>query len=294
MQPGGLVPHPDIAVIEKPLPAAPVDADAEDADHQLIVARFEIARTEHLATAASVRATLDAAGLPYAWFAAPARPEPGAYRVLITVGGDGTFLLAARLAGSAAVVGINSSPGTSVGRYCVATGGDVRPVLGEILRGARAPSPLMRLRVTVDDAPLPRDAINDALFANRCPVAATRYAIIDEAGLDLQLSSGIWIATPTGSSGAIRSAGGEVVADDDDRLQWRVREPFIGGGRSPRRPRALHGFTREGLTLLSRHDDNAIYLDGQPQAYPAPFGARVRIFPSPEPLLAHLPVSLPR
>lgn len=287
------MPHPAIAVIEKPLPTAP-DADVADADHQVIIARFETARTEHLATAAAVRAALESAAVPYAWYSAPARPEPGAFRMLITVGGDGTFLLAARLAGPAVVVGINSSPGTSVGRYCVGTGAEVGPVLGEILGGQREPRALMRLRVTIDDVPIPRDGINDALFANRCPVAATRYALIDDEGLDLQLSSGIWISTPTGSSGAIRSAGGEVVGHDDDRLQWRVREPFIGGGRSPRRPRGLAGFTREGLTLLSRHDDNAIYLDGQPQGFPAPFGARVRIFPSPEPLLAHLPVSLPR
>jgi len=288
------VPHARIAVIEKPLPQAPSAGPTTDADEVQIRQRYLTARTEHEAAALALQAALDELGQPVDWFRAPERPPHGAYDLVVSLGGDGTFLLAARLIGQGALLGVNSSPSTSVGRYCATTAADVLPTLSALLDGSLASKSFLRLRVTIDDVALPLDAINDALFANACPVAATRYAVVAADGLDMHLSSGLWIATPTGSSGAIRSAGGSVMDDDDHRLQWRVREPFIGGGLNPRAPRNLSGFTTDGLELLSRHRDNAVYLDGQHTAYTVGFGARVRIFPSPDPLIAYLPVSLPR
>ncbi len=284
------MPHPPFAVIEKPPPRVPpLPGPHADPDAAVLEGRFALARSEHVATASAVRAALEALGVPFDWFTGPALPEAGVFERIISVGGDGTFLLAARLAGTAPVLGVNSSPSTSVGRYCAARAETVGAFLGAILAGERPPTPLLRLRVAIDGQALPVDAMNDALFAHRCPVAATRYAVVAENGLDVQLSSGVWVATPTGSSGAMRSAGGELLSDTDDRLQWRVREPFIGGGLNPRAPRHLSGLTRIGLELLSRHAENAVFLDGHPTPYPAPLGARVRFFPSPEPLLAWLP-----
>ncbi len=281
------MPHPRIAVIEKPPARAPATHPA-DPDSAALAARYALARSEHEATTRAVREALTARSVEAHWLLQPTLPAGQPFDLIVSVGGDGTFLLASRLGSDAPVVGVNSSPSTSIGRYCAANAGSFGALLDGILAGDAPVTRLLRLHVTIDEAPLPFDALNDALFAARCPVTASRYAFVLPDGLDIQLSSGLWVATPTGSTGAIRSAGGEVVPDDDGRLQWRVREPFVGGVRAPR---ALAGFSTDGFEVISRHADNAVYLDGHPTPYPAPFGARVRFAPSPTPLAAHLPAS---
>jgi NAD+ kinase len=279
------VPHPRIAVIEKPPARAPATHPA-DPDSAALAARYALARSEHEASTHAVREAITTRGLEAHWLLQPTLPANTHFDLILSVGGDGTFLLASRLGSSAPLLGVNSSPSTSIGRYCAAHAATLGPLLDAIIAGTAPIARLLRLHVTIDDAPLPFDALNDALFAARCPVTAARYAFLLPDGLDIQLSSGIWVATPTGSTGAIRSAGGEVVDDSDGRLQWRVREPFIGGVRAPR---ALAGFSGEGFEVISRHADNAVWLDGHSTPYPAPFGARVRFSPSATPLGAHLP-----
>ncbi len=279
--------HPRIAVIEKPPARAPATHPA-DPDSAALAARYALARSEHEASSAAVREAITARGLEAHWLLQPTLPANTSFDLILSVGGDGTFLLASRLGSAAPLLGVNSSPSTSIGRYCAASAATLGPILDGIVTGTARAAQLLRLHVAIDDVPLPFDALNDALFAARCPVTAARYAFVLPDGLDIQLSSGIWVATPTGSTGAIRSAGGAVVKDDDGRLQWRVREPFIGGVRAPR---ALSGFSADGFEVISRHADNAVYLDGHPTPFPAPFGARVSFAPSTSPLLAHLPVS---
>lgn len=96
------------------------------------------------------------------------------------------------------------------------------------------------------------------MFANRTPVSSTRYALRIGDATELQLSSGIWVATASGSTAAIHSCGGEIRPMHDHRLQWRVREPYLRDGE---RRVLLNGFTDE-IEIVSRSDKNTLYWTG--------------------------------
>lgn len=273
-----------VVAVCKPVPAPAPDPPGErSAAGALIAARRALARDEHVATLAGLEAALR--GLPIALErceeADPARLL-GASLVL-SVGGDGTFLTAARATRAAPILGVNSSPSTSVGHYCGATLTTVRAHVEAILTGTSPAHALARIAVQIDGAPLPSLALNDALFANTSPALSTRYALEVGGEVELQLSSGIWIATASGSTAAIRSAGGEVMAAGDRRLQYLVREPCRDAAGGPRLGR---GFV-SAITIVSRSDRNGIFLDGQPEAHAVPSGATAVLSVADEPLLVH-------
>ena len=297
-----------VVVVPKPIDTLPregalaTSGGAGDAGaRRQVAARISSARAEHALTVASVRAALGALGIEALWSkdprAAGRLPDGHAPDLVIAVGGDGTFLTVARHS-RAPILGVNSSPSTSIGHYAFTHAAGFRAALEAVLAGHHTPRALARIRATIAGVPLPFDALNDVLFAHRTPVSSTRYALraaldgadatgedLDPSAFELQLSSGIWIATATGSSGAIHSAGGAVMAPDDLRLQWRVREPYLAA--TPR-PRRLAGFTNQALTILSRSDKNMIFIDGHAEGHPVPFGAHAELLRSPDPLFAFL------
>ncbi len=304
-----------VVVVPKPIDTLPregalaTSGGAGDADaRRQVASRISTARAEHAHTVATVRAALGALAIEALWSkdprAAGRMPDGGAPDLVIAVGGDGTFLTVGRHA-RAPILGVNSSPSTSTGHYAFTHAEGFQAALQAVLAGHHTPRALTRIRTHVAGVALPFDALNDVLFAHRTPVSSTRYALraplegdvgsadvgsADAASpFELQLSSGLWIATATGSSGAIHSAGGDRMAPDDQRLQWRVREPYLAATPHPRR---LAGYTSEGLTILSRSDKNMLFLDGHAEGHAVPFGAHADLSRSPDPLFAFL--SAPR
>lgn len=275
-----------IVVVPKLLEALPpmLDPAADDPESMAIARRLEVARGEHAATLASVRRIV-ASDPSVLWLETPSAEALEGAALAITVGGDGTFLTVARYCHKTPLFGVNSSPSTSTGHYCIAQPATFEALLASWREGALEPTELARIRSEIAGEALPHDALNDVLFANRTPVSSTRYALRIGDATELQLSSGIWVATASGSTAAIHSAGGEIRPMHDHRLQWRVREPYLRDGET----RALlAGFTDLAIDIVSRSDKNALYIDGHGEPYLVPRGARARLSRSPEPLLAYL------
>lgn len=270
-----------VVVVFKPIEA--VESRPLDGDPTLlaIAARRAVARGEHAATVDLVRTTLGAGGLD-AHITDRATPEIFAGAdLVVSVGGDGTFLHVARALGDQPLLGVNSSPSTSLGHYCAATPETFPEQIAAALAGTLRESELVRISVAIDGRPLPFTALNDVLFANVSPAASTRYALRLGEETELQLSSGIWVATASGSTAAISSAGGDVMAPEDRRLQYLVREPCPdrSGG-----PRLRHGYRDDAIELVSRSDRNALFLDGDVAPWPVPLGAVARLAAAPQPL----------
>jgi len=282
-----------IIVVSKPVapPVVPAPGDAPPPGSAMAeaLARRALAWSEHRRSLAGVREVLEARGLAVVevelpelllWGRLSSLPRAD---LVVTVGGDGTFLAAASAVREQAMLGVNSSPSTSTGRYCGSTLATFAAALDAIVEGA-APTPLVRIQIAVEGTSLPALALNDVLFANRSPPCSSRYALTVGETVELQLSSGIWIATASGSSAAIRSAGGEPMGHGDPRLQLLVREPYQLAHAPSTLLRAL---TEEPIRVMSRHDDNALFLDGQPHPWPVPFGAQAVLAPADRPLLVH-------
>jgi NAD+ kinase len=275
-----------IVVVPKPLDALPTvkEPTGNDPESRAIAQRIGLARAEHAATIAAIGEWLGGTDLDVSWARSPSDRAVADASLVVTIGGDGTFLTVARHVSSAPMLGVNSSPSTSTGHYCGTTASTFAAAIDHILSGAAKPTPLTRIEATLGSERIRPFALNDLLFAHRSPVASSRYALRVGDQSELQLSSGIWVATATGSTAAIMSAGGSAMALDDPRLQYRVREPYQRGDN---RFALTAGFC-EHLEIVSRSDRNAIFLDGHQDGLIVPFGTRVTVGIAPEPLFAFL------
>jgi NAD+ kinase len=208
----------------------------------------------------------------------------GRFSLVIALGGDGTLLAASHAVMETPVVGINSQPGSSVGHFCSADRRDFAGKLDSILSGQSAPLELMRMEVLVNDTLLGPPALNDILFAAASPAASTSYRLRVAGTEELQRSSGIWIATPAGSTGAMCAAGGEQRPLSDARMQYLVREPY-GNCRTTCALR--HGFFKEGLRIVNLTPEGRIFLDGSRLAFTLNYGDAVEPRVSSHPLRIH-------
>ena len=204
------------------------------------------------------------------------RPEHAQGRLLITVGGDGTLLDASHKVKDAPALGVNSDTTHSVGFLCAADIRSFGAFLGDILSGRLAPTRVQRLQGKVDGVALPFPVLNDLLMSHKNPAATSRYLVSCGDIVEDHKSSGLWVSTAAGSTAAMMSAGGEVQAIDDDRLQLRVREPFTADGPAMRLP-AIFFRGGETVTLTSKMREGRIWLDGPHNEVNWPMGSQVTL-----------------
>uniref|UniRef100_A0A0D9XCQ6 NADH kinase n=1 Tax=Leersia perrieri TaxID=77586 RepID=A0A0D9XCQ6_9ORYZ len=203
--------------------------------------------------------------------------------LVISVGGDGTLLRASHfLNSSIPVLGVNSDPTSpdevdeltdefdarrSTGHLCAATAANFEQILDATLDGSRQPSELSRISVKLNGLQLPTYALNDILVSHPCPASVSRFSFRKRSttGESSHLincrSSGLRVATSTGSTAAMLSAGGFVMPISSRELQFMIREPI-----SPRdadKP-LLHGLVKQDQHILVvwYNQDGAVYFDG--------------------------------
>lgn len=205
-------------------------------------------------------------------------------RFVVSVGGDGTLLTASHYLAAGTLLGVNSAPRDSVGYLALARRATIPGMLDEIAAGRLRPVPVTRLAVTLDGAMLPEAALNDVLVAHQHPAATSRYLVRLGRQSEAHRSSGLWVATPAGSTAGIRSSGGAVMPLRSRRLQFRARELYSRAGVGFR---LASGFLAPGAELVveSQMDSGWLYIDGARVSYRFPFGARAQLRALPEPLL---------
>jgi NAD+ kinase len=207
--------------------------------------------------------------------------------LVVVLGGDGTVLDVARRVGSTPVLAINSSPSTSVGHFCYTDASGFEEALQRVFN--EEPKELTRIRVVTKSGPYPYPALNDCLFAHRLPAATSRYIVKVGEEEEEQKSSGVWVSTSAGATGAIMSAGGEMMSLDDKRLQFIVREPFLQATPNSKPYKLLHGFLgKDGIVFTSRMMEGRVYLDGRRTAIPIRYGESISLLPDAPPLRIYL------
>jgi NAD+ kinase len=193
--------------------------------------------------------------------------------LVVTVGGDGTFLRAAHFLRATPMLGVNSDPRHSRGAFCCCTGGTFAATLERWLRGRAPVVPLHRLAVAINGRRVREPVLNDLLVTHGNPAATARYVLQAGRRTEEQLSSGLWVATAAGSTGAALSAGGCVLPLSSHRIQFVVREPYPA---QRVRYRLTEGTMPPGavLSVTALVPGMAIYLDGPAVRYPLAFGDR--------------------
>ena len=234
--------------------------------------------------------------------------------LIVTVGGDGTFLEASHVAGTRPILGVNSDPSHSLGLFCAADRESFPALFQRWREGKLREIRLQRLAVRINGRLIREPVLNDVLFAHPNPAVTAHYVLSamsykrkDRRGgsraapttpghmhsamtlrriwTEAQKSSGVWIATAAGSTGAIHSCDGAVLPQTSGRFQFALREPVRRGRVLARHVRGILG---EGarLRLVSRMRRAALYVDGGHLNYPLRWGDEVEITGGAEPLRA--------
>lgn len=211
-------------VIEAKVKVGHVPADA--------LVKLKSAHTEHYATLTSLREELAKAKIA---FDEVSRNDPWptsrAHDLVVTVGGDGTLLAAThQMTAGGLIFGLRSSF-SSVGFLCCAGPADVQALVQAIVQKSFATESVQRLKAEVtriDSGEIleTKPVLNDFLYTNTNPAATTRYKLHFAGRSETHRSSGIWVATATGSTAAIMAAGGQRRPLTETSFQFRVRELY--------------------------------------------------------------------
>lgn len=210
--------------------------------------------------------------------------------LVITVGGDGTFLDASHRVTQQLMMGVNSTPMSSVGHFTSTDATFFAEKLAHLLDGRFNVQQLQRLQATIGSKKVGPPALNDILFASENPAATSRYWVACKARGQQQVSyqeeqksSGIWVATPAGSTAAFHSAGGKSLPMTAAKFAFLVRELYRERGRRYR----LTGKTLAAgdvLQIIPKMDDAALFVDGAHVNFPVRRGVVIQLRLSPVPL----------
>jgi len=201
-------------------------------------------------------------------------------QLIVTVGGDGTVFTANALGGTVPLLTVNSDPTHSIGHFTRATADSVAEVLDRVRADTAQREELPQLQATVGQASW--RILNDCLFSSRNPAAMSKYLLEVDGQREQQRSSGVWIATASGSTAAIHSAGATPVEAHQGALLFRVREPFQGRLVST----ILQGtqLPPRSLRLTPATPGLSLYIDGPNISCELPAGTSVEFGAAPRPL----------
>ncbi len=198
------------------------------------------------------------------------------YHLVVSVGGDGTFLQAARSVSRTPILGVNADPARSEAVFCAATQRTFPRLCQGALEGKLPELRLYRLTVRLNGKLLAYRALNDVLVVHDDPATMSRYRLRLGAREELQKSSGLWVATAAGSSSAVLAAGGVRLPWSAKRFQYRPRELYRGRlSRSRLTGGVLPVHTRVQLTWLMRR--GCAFIDGPHVKIPLRFADQLDI-----------------
>lgn len=261
-------------------------ADGKQTDLKGEIKRFKRAHDEHYETLKETERILYKYNIKYTKrFRGGKDVNYARYDLIITVGGDGTFIEASRNIKDQAIIGVNSAPSFSVGKLCVANVKNFEKIIGHIVGRRFTLRPWQRLRLDLEGHVRPIDCVNDILVCHSNPAAMSRYYLKIGNVKEEQRDSGLWVATPAGSTGAIKSAGGRKVNVNEKRIQYMPRELYYGFSRIYRHKGGVLK-PHQNLSVTSLMRNGMIFIDGTHFKLKFPFNSTLKVSFSPHPLKA--------
>ncbi|RMD45365.1 hypothetical protein D6829_02500 [Candidatus Pacearchaeota archaeon] len=208
--------------------------------------------------------------------------------LVITLGGDGTFLLVSHFVNSP-IIGINSDKKTSEGRLCSLSSSNI-PRIKEIFYGNYIMDEKTRAEVVLNNHKLGILAINEVYVGSKEQFHTSRYVLSFRGKSEEQRSSGVLISTGTGSTAWYHSAGGKPFNAKNSELRFLVREPFFG---KLFRPKILSGRInkKNKLKITSKMIFGGIVAIDGLNYYPFGMNRTIEIHPSEKKLLIIRPLT---
>jgi len=258
-------------------------AKGQKTNVQKEIMRFKKAHDEHYATLIKVEHILSKHRIKYTKCSRGRKINYAKFDLIITLGGDGTFLEASRNIKDQVIIGVNSAPSFSIGKLCIGNIKNFEKIIRHITRQKFTLDYWPRLRIKLEGHVRPVDCVNDILICHSNPAAVSRYYLKIGNVKEEQRDSGLWISTAAGSSGAIKSAGGRLFKSEERKIQYMPRELYYGFSKKYRhKGGVLRAGQRVAITSLMR--SGMIYIDGTHDELNFPFNYTLNVAFSPNPL----------
>jgi NAD kinase len=201
--------------------------------------------------------------------------------IVMTVGGDGTFLKTAHyIKNDTPILGINSDVNRNEGFFMRANRMNFEEKFKKILSDSWFCLRLARLEGVIDDKKIAELALNEFFIGSQKPYISSTYRILFGDKEEHQISSGILVATAAGSHGWTKSGAGYYIPLESDKFQYLVREPFEG------RLTGKYSYTKALLTrqqrvlITSEMKNGIIVVDSNSKEYAFSTGSVLSIRPS--------------
>lgn len=181
--------------------------------------------------------------------------------LVISVGGDGTFIDASHLIkDETPIMGVNSNPLASEGAHTNVTRKDFEKRIDQIINGDFGIEKWTRLEIMINGSEKKEYALNEVYIGASHIYNTSRYSLYINGKWERQKSSGILISTGCGSTAWYQSAGGRPFSKTAREARFIVREPYCGHivcGRT------INGIIKknEVLTIKSEMRDGIIAID---------------------------------
>jgi NAD+ kinase len=150
--------------------------------------------------------------------------EDLAVDLVISVGGDGTFIRVSHFLDEQYILGINSEPSSSEGALCSIDCTELKKIR-KVISGAFEVKKRNRVQVRINGELIEKKALNEIYFGSRNQFHTSRYVVLVGERVEEQRSSGLLVVTSTGSGAWYKSAGGEDFGGEG--LRYIVREPYV-------------------------------------------------------------------
>lgn len=201
--------------------------------------------------------------------------------LVITIGGDGTFLRAAQFNERAMMFAVNQDPRQKVGFFTRASRKDFARKFRKIMEGKYTIIKSTRLETSINGKNIEL-ALNEIFFGDKRPYKMCRYLLNIQGRKEKQRSSGLIIATGSGSHAWFQSAGGKSFPITSRKFAFVVREPYEGKERYAIK-RGIIG--KKGyLKITSLDDNNMVVVDALSRPYAVPKGTTATIKIAKKPL----------
>ncbi len=149
--------------------------------------------------------------------------------LIITLGGDGTFLKASHfIRDKKLILGVNSDTKMKEGFFLSADRNNFENKVEKILNNRFNIRPLARLEASINNKKVPSLALNEFYIGSDKEYITSRYYIEIGKVIERHKSSGLLIATPAGSYAWISSCGGKKLRLTTKKFEYVVREPYKG------------------------------------------------------------------
>ncbi|MFH1511670.1 MAG: NAD(+)/NADH kinase [Candidatus Woesearchaeota archaeon] len=199
--------------------------------------------------------------------------------LVITEGGDGTFLRATHFAKDTPILSVNCDREKNEGFYSRADRFNFQERIDRMLAGTHKITNLWRLEATIDKRKILELAVNEIFIGDRNVHHTAKYWLFGE----LQKSSGVIVAAPAGTNAWYKSAGGKPIPITEKKFGYIVREPYRGRLYNPKK---LQGVLtqKDKLTVHSGMHDGMLVIDGVSKEYKFDAGSKATIRLSRRPL----------